>query len=119
MAGIGFGAVTIGGNSIDNYKTAVGNGLGPRTRIFSVNKGTGDVSQDNLDALVQALTIGITKGTSDAVTVAGIAGAVGTDPMYIAVQGTGAVDTAGGGYVTDITLALVADFTDEAQNGGV
>jgi len=93
-----------------NYDVKVGQGLGPRTRIFSVNKGTGNHTQAELNELVQKLTMGITKGTSDAVTVAGIAGTVGTDPLYIAVQGTGAVDTAGGGYVTDITLALVADF---------
>lgn len=99
--GIGFGT---------NYNTSAGNGLGPRTRIYSVNKGTGNHTQAELNTLVQLLTTGVTKGTSDAVTVAGIAGTVGTDPVYIAVQGTGAVDTSGGGYVADITLALVADF---------
>lgn len=93
-----------------NYAVSVGNGLGPRTRIYSVNKGTGSHTQSELNTLVQKLTMGLTSGTSDAVTVAGIAGTVGTDPVYIAVQGTGAVDTSGGAYVTDITLALVADF---------
>jgi hypothetical protein len=101
MAGIGFGI---------NYDVKVGNGLGPRTRIYSVNKGTGNHTQAELDALVQALTIGITSGTSDAVTVAGVAGTVGTDPLHIAVQGSGAVSTTGSHYVADITLALVADF---------
>ena len=93
-----------------NGNVKVGNGLGPRTRVFSVNKGTGDHTQAELDSLVEAMAAGITSGTSDAVTVAGIAGTVGTDPLYIAVQGTGAVSTTGGHYVTDITLALVADF---------
>lgn len=93
-----------------NYNTKAGNGLGPRTRIFSVNKGTGNHTQSELNTLVQLLTMGITSGTSDAVTVAGIAGTVGTDPVYIAVQGTGAVSTSAGHYVADITLALVADF---------
>lgn len=93
-----------------NYAVKVGQGFGPRTRIYSVNKGTGSHTQSELNTLVQLLTMGVTKGTSDAVTVAGIAGTVGTDPVYIAVQGTGAVDTSGGGYVADITLALVADF---------
>ena len=88
----------------------VGNGLGPKTRIYSVNKGTGDHTQSEVNELTQKLSAGITKGTSDAVTVAGIAGTIGTDPIYVAVQGTGAVSTAGGHYVTDITLALVADF---------
>jgi len=104
MAGIGFGAQG------STYKTAVGQGFGPRTRIYSVNKGTGSHTQAELNSLVQALTMGITSGTSDAVTVAGIAGTVGTDPLYIAVQGTGAVSTTGSHYVADITLALVADF---------
>ena len=91
-----------------NTKTS--NGLGPKTRIYSVNKGTGSHTQSELNTLVQKLTAGITKDSSDAVTVAGIAGTVGTDPLYIAVQGTGAVDTAGDAYVADITLALVASF---------
>jgi hypothetical protein len=101
MAGIGFAT---------NYDVKVGNGLGPRTRIYSVNKGTGNHTQAELDALVQAMTIGITSGTSDAVTVAGVAGTVGTDPVYLAVQGTGAVSVANAHYVADIQLALVADF---------
>ena len=91
-----------------NTKTS--NGLGPKTRIYSVNKGTGSHTQSELNTLVQKLTAGITSGTSDGVTVAGIAGTVGTDPLYIAVQGTGAVDTAGDAYESDITLALVASF---------
>tara|TARA_B100001027_G_scaffold216972_1_gene195707 strand:- start:5040 stop:5351 length:312 start_codon:yes stop_codon:yes gene_type:complete len=96
----------------DNLKgvTTTGNGLGPQTRIFAVNKGTGDHTQGEVEELVKELTTGITKGTSDAVTVVGIAGTIGTDPIHIAVQGTGAVDTSGGGYVTDITLSLVATF---------
>jgi len=91
-----------------NTKTS--NGLGPKTRIYSLAKGTGDHTQAELNTVIQKLTAGITKGTSDAVTVAGIAGTVGTDSLYIAVQGTGAVDTSGGAYETDITLSLVASF---------
>lgn len=100
MAGIGFGT---------NYDAKPGNGLGPRTRIVSVNKGTGDHTQADLDALVEAMTVGV-DGTADAVTVAGISGTVGTDPLYIAVQGTGRIGTTGGDYVADITVAVVADF---------
>ena len=104
MAGIGFGT---------NYDVKAGNGLGPRTRIFSVNKGTGDHTQAELDALVDAMTTGTTLANSaDAVTIAGVAGTVGTDPVHIAVQGTGTVATTSGDYVADITVALVADFTD-------
>ena len=91
-----------------NTKTS--NGLGPKTRIYSVNKGTGSHTQSELNTLVQKLTAGITKDVSDAVTVAGIPGTVGTDPLYIAVQGTGAVDVTNEAYVADIQLALVASF---------
>lgn len=102
MAGIGFGT---------NYDVKAGNGLGPRTRIFSVVKGTGDHDQAELDALIDAMTTGTTLANSaDAVTIAGVAGTVGTDPVHIAVQGTGTVATTSGDYVADITVALVADF---------
>lgn len=100
MAGIGFGT---------NYDAKPSNGLGPRTRIVSVNKGTGDHSQAELDALVAAMTVGV-DGTADAVTVAGISGTVGADPLYIAVQGTGRIGTTEDDYVTGITVAVVADF---------
>ena len=93
-----------------NASVKVSNGLGSKTRIYSVNKGTGDHTSSELTTLTQKLTAGITPGTSDAVTIAGIAGTVGTDPLYIAIQGSGAVDTAGSAYVADITLALVASF---------
>lgn len=81
----------------------VGSGLGPRTQICSVAKGTGDHDQAELNALEKAL--GLTH------TFAGIAGTVGTDPLYVAVQGTEDVKTASGDYVADITLTVVADFT--------
>jgi hypothetical protein len=93
------------------------NGLGPRTRIFSVNKGTGDHTEAELVALTKAMTTGTTLANSaDAVTIAGIAGTVGTDPVYVAVQGTGTVATTAGDYVADITVALVADF-DQSTEG--
>ena len=95
----------------NNANTTTGTqGLGPKTRIYTVNKGTGSHTQSELNTLVQKLTAGIVSGTSDAVTVAGISGTVGTDPLYIAVQGTGAVDVANEAYVADIQLALVATF---------
>lgn len=89
------------------------NGLGPRTRIVSVNKGTGSATEADLVAVIKALGIGTDVGaTQDAFTVAGIAGTIGTDPVYLAVQGTGVIGTAGGDYLADITLAVVADFND-------
>ena len=102
MAGIGF---TL------NYNVKNGNGLGPRTLIVSVNKGTGDVTQADLNALVAALTIGKDVGdTNDAFTVAGVSSFDGSDPLYLALQGTGTVGTGAGDYVADITLAVVAEF---------
>ena len=93
------------------------NGLGPRTQIVSVNKGTGDASEANLVAVIKALTSGTSAGDStDAFTVAGIAGTIGTDPVYLALQGTGTVDTDAGDYLADITLAVVADF-DQTTEG--
>ena len=89
------------------------NGLGPRTRIVSVNKGTGSATEAELVAVIKALAAGTDVGaTNDAFVVAGIAGTIGTDPVYLAVQGTGTIGTSSGDYGTDITLAVVADFAD-------
>lgn len=98
----------------DNYEqlTTI-NGLGPRTRIVSVVKDSGDATEAELVAIIKALTIGKDIGsTNDAFTVAGIAGTIGTDPVYLAVQGTGTIGTTSGDYVTGFTLAVVADFND-------
>lgn len=99
-----------------NYATKVGNGLGTRTLIVSVNKGTGSHTQAELDALIQALGNAGGSGTGtdtngpDAFTVAGVSGTIGTDPVYLALQGTGTVSTGAGDYVADITVAVVATF---------
>ena len=107
MSGIGFGT----NFNNDNYKVTAGNGLGPRTRIMSVT--TDAITQTELDAVVNDLTFGGTSGTNDAVTVAGISGAVGDAVVYIAVQGTGVLTAASDwNGNTGLALALVADFTD-------
>jgi len=66
-----------------------------------------------MDQVVAALTTGGTAGTDDAVTVAGIDGAVGDAVIHIAVQGTGVL-TAATDYrgITGFDMALVATFTD-------
>ena len=116
MAGIGFGTFA----GVDNYKTAAGNGLVPRTRIISLSKT--NITQDELDSLVRLVSVGGVAGTDDAVVIAGITAfeAGVTDVVHMAIQGTGVL-TAGADYrgVTGVTMALVADFNDEAQNGGV
>ena len=94
-----------------NYKVTAGQGLGPKTRILSMSKT--NITQDELNSLVQALTMGGTSGTDDAVTVAGISAfeAGVTDVVYVAVQGTGTL-TAGANYrgVTGVTMAVVCTF---------
>lgn len=97
-----------------NYqKLTVINGLGPRTRIVSVVKDSGDATEAELVAIIKALTIGTDIGaTQDAFTVAGVAGTIGTDPVYLAVQGTGVIGVSSGDYVSGFTLAVVADFKD-------
>lgn len=108
MAGIGF---------TYNYNASAGNGLGGQTRIISLSKT--NMTQAELNSVIQALTLGGVSGTDDAVTVAGIAsdGAGGifvggtSDVVYVAVQGTGVL-TPGSNYrgVTGVTAALVATF---------
>lgn len=94
-----------------NKKATAGNGLGGRTRIISLSKT--DITQAEMDSLVQALGAGGTSGTDDAVSIAGISTFVAgtTDVVYVAVQGTGVL-TAGSSYrgVTGVTMALVTTF---------
>jgi hypothetical protein len=105
MAGIGFGAQG------STYKTGAGNGLGPKTRIISLSKT--NITQAELNSIVQALGQGGVSGTNDAVTVAGIGAfeAGVTDVAYVAVQGTGTL-TAAADYrgVTGVTMAVVTTF---------
>lgn len=109
-AGIGFGGQG------STYLTKVGNGLGPRTLIVSVAKGTGSATEAELAAVIRALGQaggsgnGSDRNGPDAFTVAGVAGTVGTDPVYLALQGTGTVGESSGDYGTDITVTVVATF---------
>jgi hypothetical protein len=110
MAGIGF--------SSTNYVTKVGNALGGRTLICTIVKDSGDATEAELSAVIKALgnAGGDGSGTDtngpDAFTVAGVAGTIGTDDVYLALQGTGTVNQSAGGYVADITVAVVAEFKD-------
>lgn len=107
MAGIGFGAVSIGGNSIDNYKVAAGNGLGAVTQVVALTMDSGNVTQAALDDMVQAMG-------AEGHTIAGIAGAVGDATVHIAVQGgaTIATDTSDAFGVTGTDITAVCVFTD-------
>lgn len=101
-----------------NYEQIVNTqGLTGRLIIASVNKGTGDINEAELVALTKALGnaggdgTGTDLGGPDAFTVVGISAFDGTDPMYIALQGTGTLSTGAGDYVADITVAVVATFS--------
>jgi hypothetical protein len=111
MAGIGFGGQG------STYVTKVGSGLGPRTLICTIVKDAGDATEAELSAVLRALgnAGGSGNGTDqdgpDAFTVAGVSGTIGTDPVYVALQGTGTPSAA---PVTGFTLAVVATFAPQA-----
>lgn len=94
-----------------NKKATAGNGLGGRTRIISLSKT--NITQAELDSLVELIGNGGTAGTNDAVSIAGISAfiAAETDVVHVAVQGTGVL-TASADYrgVTGVTMALVTTF---------
>ena len=102
------------GDVIANYnKVKTGNGLGPRTLIVSIVKDSGDATEEQLRTVLQALAQpagvsnpGDTDGP-DAFVVAGISGTIGTDPVYVALQGTG---TPASAPVTGYTVTVVATF---------
>ena len=97
-----------------NYNQIVNTqGLGGRTLICTIVKDSGDATEAELVAVLQALgnAGGSGNGTDqngpDAFTVAGISDFDGSDPVYIALQGTG---TPASAPVTGFTLAVVAEF---------
>ena len=100
-----------------NKKAKAGNGMAGRTRIITLSKA--NMTQTELDTVIQALQQGGTAGTDDAVTVAGISVLTEsgvfttgvTDVVQVAVQGSGVL-TAGASYlgVSGVTMALIADF---------
>lgn len=99
-----------------NYNQIVNaNGLGGRTLIVTVVKDAGDMTEAQFVTVLQALCNagGSGNGTDtngpDAFTVAGIADFDGTDPVYVALQGNGTVNTT---PVTGYTVTVVATFAD-------
>ncbi len=91
-------------------------GLTGRLIIAEVNKGTGNINETELVALTKALASaggscnGNDRNGPDAFTVVGITAFDGSDPCYIALQGTGTLGTSSGDYVSDVTLTITADF---------
>lgn len=116
MAGIGFGAVTIGGNSIDNYKVGAGNGLGPKTHVVALTvTAGGNLTQANIDDFASSVTLtGGVAGTAGlpAFAVAGVSGAAGDATVYFALQGTAdfTTDTSDAYGVTGMTATKVLSF---------
>ena len=103
-------AITV---SNPNAAAKAGNGLGPKTRIYSLSMT--DMTQAKLDAAILALTTGVEKGVNDAVSIAGVSAfeAGVTDVVYVAVQGTGVLTAANDwASITDVDLALVTTFED-------
>lgn len=109
MAGIGFNV---------NYDVKAGNGLGPKTTIVVVEReDAAALTQDNLDAFVQAVTTqGGAAGTAglNAFSVAGVSAFVaGTSTsVYLALQGTGTfvTDTDDAYGVVGLKATVVAVF---------
>lgn len=88
-----------------NYAAKAGNGLGPKTQIVALTMDSGNVTQDALDDMVQAMGFA-------GHTIAGIDGAVGDATVHIAVQGgaTIATDTSDAFGVTGTDITAVAVF---------
>jgi hypothetical protein len=99
-----------------NKKAKAGNGMAGRTRIITLSKT--NMTQAELDEVIQDLQQGGTAGTNDAVTIAGISVLTEsgvfttgvTDVVQVAVQGTGALTAGADFYVTGVTMAIIADF---------
>ena len=105
-------------------KNREGNGLGPRTVVVSIAKT--DITQDEMDTMLEALASGGTYSgqTNDAFTIAGVttsadAGvtwgdfAAGTsDIVAVALQGTGTInaDATNALGVTGAVMTIAGDF---------
>lgn len=88
-------------------------GIGGKTIIATIVKDAGDMTEAELVTVLKALTIAGGSGSGsdvngpDAFTVVGIADFDGSDPCYVALQGTGTLPSA---PVTGFTVAAVATF---------
>ena len=101
-----------------NKKAKSGQGIAGRTRIINL-AGT-NITQAELDSVLQFLQAGGVAGTNDAHTVvavqplteSGVFTAGTTDAVQVAIQGTGAFTAAADfGGVTGITSSLLAEFS--------
>lgn len=98
-----------------NYEQIVNTqGIGGKTIIATIVKDSGDMTEAELVTVLKALGTaggdgtGSDTGGPDAFTVVGIADFDGSDPVYVALQGTGTLNTT---PVTGFTVAAVATFS--------
>jgi hypothetical protein len=105
-------------NAAANKKAVNGQGIAGRTRI--INLANTNMTQAELDAVLQFLQAGGVKGTNDAHTVVGVSCLTEsgvftpgtTDDVQVAIQGTGAFTAAADfGGVTGTTSSLIAEFS--------
>jgi hypothetical protein len=92
-------------------------GLSGRLIIATVEKNAGDeMTEAEFVTVLKALgsAQGDKSGTDingpDAFTVVGISDFDGTDPVYVALQGTGTLDTGANNLVSGFTVTTVATF---------
>jgi hypothetical protein len=92
-------------------------GLSGRFIVVSIAKGTGSATEAELVSTLKALGSSGGSGNGsdtngpDAFNVVGFtAAALGTDPAYAVLQGTGTLSTGAGDYVADITVTEVVTF---------
>lgn len=104
------GATTVGANFEQIVNTQ---GIAGRTIIATIVKDAGDMTEAELVAVLKALELPGGSGSGsdtngpDAFVTVGIADFDGTDPVYVALQGTGTLPSA---PVTGFTVAAVATF---------
>jgi hypothetical protein len=100
-----------------NKKAKSGQGIAGRTRI--INLANENMTQAELDSVLQFLQAGGVAGTNDAHTVVGVSCLTEsgvftpgtTDAVQVAIQGTGAFTAAADfGGVTGTTSSLIAEF---------
>ena len=106
-----------------NAKAKAGNGLGPRTRIINIAKS--NMTQTELDSVLQFIAQGGVKAVQDAHTIAGVSVLTEsgvfttgvTDNVQVAVQGTGALTLEDNGGTntedygaTGVTMTIIADY---------
>ena len=110
LSAVSVGSTTFGANYEQIVNTQ---GLSGRLLICTIVKDSGDATEAELVEVLKALGnaggdgTGTDQGGPDAFTVVGVADFDGSDPVYVALNGTG---TPASAPVVGFTLAVVATF---------